>query len=369
MSSTPEQVLSHGEQKQKMMERDEQQQKIKEEVPSPLRKRATRHDRVVVEDSPRPCKLPRLDLSFPETVCEVNDLLLLELTSPVDVADEATHATGEARPAFSLSAGIPNAATRPFSHDETVIILDWDNTLLPSTWLFTEQMPQFNIGDKVFWIHSNDPLPEGALGTVLGFKETLQPESVQVKFPKGSWLFNPLDLLHAKDLLDVANSAIEILHIAQRHGTPVVVTNSEQGWIERTCQKFLPALYAELQQVKLMSARTTYESATMESPVDWKVCAFKSEVERLFGNDRLYDPTSRKNIVSIGDGPEERAALQNVTASLPNCRSKSLKMIVMPEISQIQKQHSLIKMCLDRIANHDGDLDLAVTSKAWYDVI
>lgn len=163
-----------------------------------------------------------------------------------------------------------------------------------------------------------------------------------------------------QQLNEVANITMETMRIAKQHGTVVLVTNAERGWIELSCQKFMPSLYPSLESVKVLSARTTYETPTMSSPLDWKLNAFESEIRRVFGEAGVNEPSRRKNILSLGDSMHEREALLRATASLPNCRSKSLKFVERPDISQICKQHSLITGCFERIVHHDGNLDLCI---------
>jgi hypothetical protein len=233
-------------------------------------------------------------------------------------------------------------AVTPFGIEETLIIFDWDDTILPSSWLSSSfQDTKFKAGDKVFWRHENDLMPEGTEGTVVACKDA-PGLSVTVRFPKGTWLFDAVDLINCKELNIVAGLACETLRVAKEHGIVVLVTSSEQGWIERTCQKFLPTLYPQLDNVRLISARTSYASATAVLPAEWKLCAFENESKRVFG-DRLQDPTKRKNIVSIGDGPDERHALLQLAGSLQNCLPKSLKLVEHPDVEQICKQHTLIQ--------------------------
>jgi len=190
-----------------------------------------------------------------------------------------------------------------------------------------------------------------------------------VKFPKGTWLFDPKDLIHAKELIMVEESVLEILNIAKQQGTLVIITNSEEGWIARTCRKFMPKLYPELGNLRHFSARTAHESPTLTLPMEWKVSAFKNEIERFFGKDAASDPLRRKNVVSIGDGLEERQAALRGASSFPNCQSKSLKLIEQPSIGDLRKQLSLLLGCLEGFLHHDGNLDLIVTSKLCHDVI
>merc|ERR1719395_499267 len=103
----------------------------------------------------------------------------------------------------------------------------------------------------------------------------------------------------------MAEHAMNTLKTAQRHGKVVLVTNAERGWIELSCQKFLPALYPALESVKILSARTEYETPTLSSPFDWKLKAFISEIERVLQSA----PNRPKNILSVGDSSPEREAL------------------------------------------------------------
>jgi len=204
----------------------------------------------------------------------------------------------------------------PFEMEETIFIFDWDDTVLPSSWV---QQQGLRLDDE-----------------------------------------SKLSDAQRQQLSEVAVLAAETFRIAKQCGTVVLVTNAERGWIELSCQKFLPTLCPALESIKLLSARTTYETPAMSSPLDWKLCAFESEIRRVFGADVVLEPERRKNILSLGDSMNEREALLRACSSLPNCRSKSLKFVERPDISQICKQHTLITGCFDRIVHHDGNLDLCI---------
>jgi len=203
-----------------------------------------------------------------------------------------------------------------FEVAETLFIFDWDDTVLPSSWVNRQ-------------------------GLRLDAASTVTAEQHEV-------------------LAQVAAEAAKTLRAARQHGTVVLVTNAERGWIELSCQKFLPTLMPLLESVKLVSARTTFQGAKCKSPLDWKLCAFDKEINNFFGEDTLLDPSMRKNVFSLGDSIHEREALLRATSSLPNCRSKSLKFVERPDYSQICKQHELINSCFDKLVHHDGNLDMCV---------
>jgi hypothetical protein len=204
----------------------------------------------------------------------------------------------------------------PFTHEETIFIFDWDDTVLPSTWVQRQ-------------------------GLRLDSASQLTSE-------------------HREILAEVAATVGKTLKLARQHGTVVLVTNAERGWIELSCQKFLPTLAPMLENVKMVSARTTYEGSKAPSPLDWKLRAFEHQIEHFYGTDTLFDPAQRKNVFSLGDSVHEREALMRATSDLPNCHPKSLKFVERPDVSQICKQHELITGCFDRIVHHVGNLDLCI---------
>jgi hypothetical protein len=202
-----------------------------------------------------------------------------------------------------------------FAEKDTIFIFDWDDTVLPSSWL---QQQKLRVDE------SCEPTPE-------------------------QWA----------ELDEVAARAKETLIAAKRYGHVMLVTNAERGWIELSCAKFLPSIAPILEDVKRMSARTSYESAQASSPLDWKVLAFEDEIRRFFA-EGAEEQGRRKNVLSLGDSLHEREALLRATSQLPNCRSKSLKFAEHPSTRQMCDQHELVSSCIDRIVHHDGNLDLCI---------
>jgi hypothetical protein len=202
-----------------------------------------------------------------------------------------------------------------FGIDETILIFDWDDTVLPSSW----------VQEK-------------------GLKLDRESQPTQKQ---------------QEDLAELARLASETLRLAKQMGTVLLVTNAERGWIELSCQKFMPELLPSLENVKLLSARSAYEPSYGSSPLEWKLRAFESEIGRIFAAGEESD-ARRKNVVSIGDSAHEREALIRVTAGIPNCRTKSLKFVERPGVEQLCKQHALVARCFSRIVHHDGNLDLHI---------
>jgi hypothetical protein len=64
---------------------------------------------------------------------------------------------------------------------------------------------------------------------------------------------------------------IALVDRAVKSGPVVIITNAETGWVELSCKKFMPRVLPFLAGVKVLSARSTFESLYPDSPADWKV--------------------------------------------------------------------------------------------------
>jgi hypothetical protein len=200
-----------------------------------------------------------------------------------------------------------------FTAEQTLLIFDWDDTILPSTWI---QRQGLRLDD------ASMPTAE-----------------------------------HQRQLAAYAQVAIRTLRAAKRHGTVVLVTNAERGWIELSCRKFMPSLFPVLESIKILSARAAYEKPGVTLPSMWKVLAFRSEISNF---SSPLAPDWSRNIISFGDAMHERNAVFQATNEMKNCYTKSFKFMEQPDLEQLRKEHKLIYWCLRHIVNHDGTLDLRV---------
>lgn len=202
---------------------------------------------------------------------------------------------------------------------KTLIIVDWDDTLLPSTWLQAQGL-RIDKGDV-----SDEQRAE--LGCA-------------------------------------AQQAALTLQGAKRLGMVVVVTNAEWGWVELSCKKFMPMLWPVLEGVRIRSARSLYEPIVGLSPLLWKRNAFHDEL-RVFCRQG-YDGDCTKgrglcaNVLSLGDSAHERDALMTATQDLIDCWGKSVKFIERPDMNAFAQQHRLLNTALRPIVKHKGSLDLCL---------
>lgn len=212
--------------------------------------------------------------------------------------------------------------------DQTIIIFDWDDTLCPSTTC----MKHHNLS-----VHPGAPPPSPEVMRAL---EGLAEE--------------------ARKLLEQAVEVAEKV---------VVVTNAEEGWVQMSCQAWLPSLQSTLAGCEVASARSMWEPRGVASPAGWKARAFEDVIDRFYSR---YQHQSWKNIISVGDAPHEREALSRVVRWAPagtgkKCRSKSVKFILRPSIEQLTRELQMLRDSLKEIVYHDDDLDLHFSAESLAD--
>jgi hypothetical protein len=189
----------------------------------------------------------------------------------------------------------------------TIIFLDWDDTLFPTSWM------QKVLG-KDFAVE---------------FDIIITPEIQSALFN-----FETVVLTFLVKCID--------------YGLPIIVTNSQEGWITLVAQKFMPRLHTALSigGISTVSARSRYEQVPVYDPLAWKVQAFtnilKSELE-------LNKDIS--TILSIGDAPQDQLAIFQVKtlADFNKLSFKTLKMAEIPTAWQLSCQLSLAEMHISTV--------------------
>lgn len=228
------------------------------------------------------------------------------------------------------------------------------------------ETPQFNdtnateVLEEIVGTHKKQtpPAPPSVTRTIifLDWDDTLLCSSVL----SGNGIKLDSDLEGATELLrqldELSSSIIKILNIARSYGEVHIVTNGETGWVQLSAQKFVPRVVPLLEQLTILSARSTFEGRYPDSPMEWKFHAFQQSLVELY-----TDSSCIKNVLSFGDSHAEREAIRAVTRGLPYTRTKSIKFAERPSIEQLQRQLELVGNCFQYISHHEEDLDLCMS--------
>jgi hypothetical protein len=196
------------------------------------------------------------------------------------------------------------------SKNKTLIILDWDDTLFPTTWITTNEINLRN----------------------------------NIDVDKHRQYFSQVDL-------DLNNLLIKLIQC----GTVIIVTNALLPWIKLS-STILPKTSKTLNQIKIISARGDYQSKS-ENPMDWKKLAFESIIQSM--------GKKINNIISVGDAEYEYNAL--ISLFDPNPKSykllKSVKFIKYPTKEILIDQIRVLERASVKIVTAKTHLDVKMNQK------
>ncbi|KAG7338860.1 hypothetical protein IV203_028824 [Nitzschia inconspicua] len=241
-----------------------------------------------------------------------------------------------------------------------VVIVDWDDTILPSTFVDRWQ------------IDNSRDLP-----------------------------------LHFQNLLaTLAECADRFLAEASKYGEVILITNSDEGWVQFSAEKYCPKLLPVVAKYRIVSARTRYEKFYPGQPLCWKAAAFAHEVNEIYEklkendsasscgsmegtdvsstssmgslmmDDEEEDATAAvvmnddsfeqqqlsREIISFGDSNEERTAVKIVSGQL-DARSKSVKFLPAPTLLQIIGQLYMLTNHMQFVIDSEKALDMHITQQ------
>lgn len=187
----------------------------------------------------------------------------------------------------------------------------------------------------------------------------------------------------------------------------IIITNSDDGWVKYSAERYLPGLLPILKNYRIVSARTRYEKFYPNQPLCWKAAAFAHEANEHFcgvEESALLDscsklssdlpdmdvvstddssmgegsissheespgfnsqdscPVYRREIVSFGDSMEERTAVKIVSDQLSST-PKSVMFLSNPTPTQIIGQLTMLTHHMGFVCKNSCDLDLEISQK------
>ena len=174
-------------------------------------------------------------------------------------------------------------------------------------------------------------------------------------FPS-SWLFSMQDYELAVDKIRrLENSAIELFKTVTKLGLNVmIITNADLNWVYQSCINYMPKLYPFIQDLTIVSARDRQSQFHTDSGL-WKQYTFDDEIRKVWCDRQR---SSRLSLISIGDSLYERNAVMEFERKHDNVCVKSIKMMDRPSLSQLVKQQELIARELGGMVSRPERMDL-----------
>jgi len=184
----------------------------------------------------------------------------------------------------------------------TLIILDWDDTLFPTTWMIKN-------------------------GIDLNTK---------------AYMFKDLDMI----------LSTTISYISQ-YGRVIIVTNACSDWIDTT-KNVLPKTNDFLRHFTFIYAKTAYEHISPD-PYDWKKFAFKEIIRSEFYRKNNIGYI---NVISIGDSIYEYNALVGLNTFIKSPKTlKAIRFIREPDKFTLMDQLNTLKKVIPKFIHTGANVD------------
>ena len=147
-----------------------------------------------------------------------------------------------------------------------------------------------------------------------------------------------------------------MLELAVKYGRVYIITNAAEGWVEFSCQKFMPEVLPILEKITIISARAKYESHFPHDIPKWKLYTFlDTQTELTNGN--------MKNVVALGDSMCEIDAAHHLAMKFQKALIKTVKFREFPKPNELVKQLNLVISKFDDIINNVRNLTIRLEKK------
>jgi hypothetical protein len=140
-----------------------------------------------------------------------------------------------------------------------------------------------------------------------------------------------------------------VLQCATRLGEVAIVTNADRQWVLESSRRFMPQVLPLIaNRIAVMSARATYEMQYPGDPFAWKRQAFKDYLA-----SRQMPTSTGLNLVVLGDSPAEMEAAQTSTLGIQSpLIIKTVKFKETPTVDELVEQ---LNICAQEMTAIVGD--------------
>ena len=211
---------------------------------------------------------------------------------------------------------------------------------------------------KKVWKPINDSKRHNSL-IIFDWDDTLLPTS----FLSTRGIFEEKNELNEKDqgkINKLENSVKKLLTIALSKGDVYIITNAGDGWVEFSSEKYYPNIKELLDKIEIISAREKYAEKYPEQSSKWKIEAFLNLKKRL--NDDLIT-----NIICVGDSVFEMEAGRILASKFIHAVIKTIKFREKPKPDELNKQLNLVLNQFNSICTSSKNLTVRVERKKKQD--
>lgn len=189
--------------------------------------------------------------------------------------------------------------------NNTLFILDWDDTLFPTSWATNNNINLVNNDDREQYV------------------------------------------VHFQELDRIL---LNFLESVSQYGKIVIVTNAMADWVKMS-SIVIPKTYNLIKKIRIVSARGLFGQYTKEM-MNWKKMAFQMVIKQEYKRKPVM------NIISIGDAEYEHQALIELTKSNFDKIKylKSFRLIKNPHHDQLIDQLNVLNMSIPHLWNKHAQM-------------
>ena len=198
-----------------------------------------------------------------------------------------------------------NPELKPKKHN-SVIIFDWDDTLLPTSYLISDN--------------------------------------------------NELSKIEIEKMKEIEKKVGCILEKSIEKGNTYIITNAGINWVEYTVNKFYRNITNLFNKIKIISARKEYENVFPDDIRQWKIEAFLNILKDI-------DNKKITNIVCIGDSLFEIEAGRILASKFTQSFIKTVKFKEKPKLDELLKQLKLVYEKFGSIYSSIKNLTIRIEKK------
>jgi len=155
------------------------------------------------------------------------------------------------------------------------------------------------------------PPPKSSKVIIFDWDDTICPSSFVDQFKVDT--FSDLPLHYQNLFNEIGRCAERCLAAAAKHGEVIIITNSDEGWVDYSAERYVPNLLPVLPHYRVVSARTRYERFYPGQPLCWKAAAFAHEVNEIYADEDENNNHSSNNSHIMNTSYEEEPDLVNTS--------------------------------------------------------
>ena len=208
--------------------------------------------------------------------------------------------------------------------------------------------------EKKVWTPNMKPKKHNCI-IIFDWDDTLLPTSF---LTKGGCFYEEIQLSPSdeKKIKELESLVLELLSETIEKGTVYIITNAGLEWVNFSSKRFYPKIIPILEKIKIISARGEYEKYYPGNSRQWKIEAFLKLQETV--NLQLIT-----NIICLGDSLFEMEAGRILASKFTEAFIKTIKFRETPKLDELIKQLKLVIKQFNSIYSSVKNLTIRVERK------